>query len=186
MNTEYESFRSESQTSLDKAISFFKDELGRLRSGKANILMVQDVTFDGYGQIMTIKQAAALSVPDPHQIVIEPWDKSLLKEIERGVYKSGLDFSVVNDGQILRVQVPPMTEARKKDLVKYAKGLGEDSKIVVRNIRRDANAKIKDLFKDLSEDELRKELDTMQKETDSYISMIEDILKSKEKDIMSI
>ncbi len=186
MNLEYESYKTEAQASMDKAIQFLKDEFNRLKAGRASIVMVEDIVFEAYGQTTTIKHSSALSVPDPHQIVIEPWDKSLLKDMEKGIHNTGLDFSVVNDGQVLRINVPALTEQRKKELVKYAKGIAEDSKVAIRNVRRDINNKLKELTKELGEDTLRKELDFIQKETDSYINIIETLIKNKETDIMEV
>lgn len=186
MNPEYSAFKSDAQESMEKTIHFLKDEFNRLKAGRASIVMVEDVVFEAYGQPMTIKQSAALSVPDPHQIVIEPWDKALLKDIEKGIHNTGMDFSVVNDGKILRINVPPLTEQRKKELVKYAKGIAEDAKVAIRNIRRDINTKLKDLTKEISEDDMRKELDTIQKQTDTYITNIDTIMKTKENDIMEV
>ncbi|MGL4387874.1 MAG: ribosome-recycling factor, partial [Brevinema sp.] len=110
MTSEYLSFKQEAQESMDKAIKFLKDEFSRLKAGRASIIMVEDISFEAYGQMMTVKQAAALSTPDAHQIVIEPWDKGLLKDIEKGIHNTGLDFSVTNDGKILRISIPPLTE----------------------------------------------------------------------------
>lgn len=186
MNPEYVSYKKETHDSMEKTIQFLKDEFSRLKAGRANIIMVEDISFEAYGQTMNIKQSAALSVPDPHQIIIEPWDKSLLKDIEKGIHNTGLDFSVINDGKVLRINIPPLTEDRKKELIKYAKGIAEDSKVALRNVRRDINNKIKELSKEFGEDETRKELDIIQKETDTYIHDIETIMKNKEKDIMEV
>ncbi len=186
MNPEYQSFKTEAQDSMEKTIQFLKDEFSRLKAGRASIVMVEDITFEAYEQVMTIKQSAALSVPDPHQILIEPWDKGLLKDIEKGIHNTGLDFSVVNDGKVLRISIPPLTEQRKKELVKYAKGIAEDAKVAIRNVRRDINTKLKDISKEISEDDMRKELDLVQKSTDTYISNIDTIMKNKENDIMEV
>ncbi len=186
MTPDYQAFKKEASESMEKTIQFLKDEFSRLKAGRASIVMVEDITFEAYEQVMTIKQSAALSVPDPHQIVIEPWDKALLKDIEKGIHNTGLDFSVVNDGKVLRINIPPLTEQRKKELVKYAKGIAEDAKVGIRNVRRDVNAKLKDLAKEISEDDMRKELDLVQKNTDSYIANIDAIMKTKENDIMEI
>ncbi|MGL4367366.1 MAG: ribosome recycling factor [Brevinemataceae bacterium] len=186
MTPAYEALKKNAQESMEKAIDFLKDEFNRLKAGRANIVMVEDITFEAYNQTMTIKQIAALSVPDPHQIVIEPWDKTLLKDIEKGIHNTGLDFSVTNDGKILRINIPPLTEQRKKELVKYAKGIAEDTKVVIRNTRRDINNKIKEIAKELSEDDIRKELEKIQKETDAYITVIDETMKTKEQDIMEV
>ncbi|MGL5254091.1 MAG: ribosome recycling factor [Brevinema sp.] len=186
MTPEYQAFRKDAQAGMDKAISFLKDEFNRLKAGRASIVMVEDITFDAYGQPSNIKQNAAISVPDPHQIVVEPWDKSLLKDIEKGIHNSGMDFSVTNDGKVLRISIPSLTEERKKELVKYAKGIAEDAKVVIRNARRDINSKLKDIAKEISEDDMRKELDKIQKETDAQIAIIDEAMKSKEKDIMTV
>ncbi|MGL4677641.1 MAG: ribosome recycling factor [Brevinema sp.] len=186
MNSEYQALKQDAQDSMEKTIHFLKDEFNRLKAGRASIVMVEDIVFEAYGQNTSIKQSAALSVPDPHQIVIEPWDKSLLKDIEKGIHNTGLDFSVVNDGKVLRINIPPLTEQRKKDLVKYAKGIAEDSKVAIRNIRRDINTHLKEFSKEISEDDMRKELELIQKNTDSYINTIETIMKNKENDIMEV
>lgn len=186
MTPEYLSFKQEAQENMDKAIKFLKEEFNRLKAGRASIVMVEDIPFEAYGQTMTIKQSAALSVPDPHQIIIEPWDKNLLKDIEKGIHNTGLDFSVTNDGKILRINIPPLTEQRKKELVKYAKGIAEDAKVVIRNSRRDINNKLKEFSKELSEDDVHKELDKVQKDTDNFIALIDDTMKNKEKDVMEV
>lgn len=186
MTPEYQAFKKEAQNGMDKALAFLKEEFNRLKAGRASVVMVEDILFEAYGQPSTVKQMAALTVPDPHQILIEPWDKALLKDIEKGIHNSGMDFSVTNDGRVLRVSVPPLTEDRKKELVKYAKGLAEDAKVVIRNGRRDINSKLKDISKEISEDDMRKELDKVQKETDSHIAAIDEAMKTKEKDIMSV
>ncbi len=186
MNPDYLSCKQQSHESMEKAIHFLKDEFNRLKAGRASIVMVEDITFEAYGQITTIKQSAALSIPDPHQVLIEPWDKSLLKDMEKGIHNTGMDFSVLNDGKALRINIPALTEQRKKDLVKYAKGIAEDSKVVIRNVRRDINQKLKDISKEISEDDLRKETDLVQKDTDNYIKVIDEAMKNKEKDIMEV
>lgn len=186
MTPEYISLKNNAQANMNKAIAFLKEEFTRLKAGRANVIMVEDITFEAYDQIMTIKQSAAISTPNAHQIIIEPWDKTLLKDIEKGIHKTGLDFSVVNDGKILRINIPTLTEQRKKELVKYAKGLAEDTKIVIRNTRRDINNKVKEISKEFSEDEIRKELDKIQHETDSHIATIDEIMRNKEKDIMEV
>ncbi len=186
MNPEYEAYKKEAHQSMEKAIQFLKDEFNRLKAGRASIVMVEDITFEAYGQMTTIKNSSALSVPDPHQIVIEPWDKALLKDMEKGIHNTGLDFSVVNDGKVLRINVPALTEQRKKELVKYAKGIAEDSKVAIRNVRRDTNNKLKEFTKEFGEDGLRKELESVQKETDIYITAIENLMKTKETDIMEV
>lgn len=186
MNPEYETYKKSAHENMEKAIHFLKDEFNRLKVGRANVVMVEDITFEAYGQIMTVKQSAALSVPDPHQIIIEPWDKNVLKDIEKGIHNTGMDFSVLNDGKILRINIPTLTEQRKKEVVKYAKGIAEDAKIVIRNVRRDINNKLKEISKEISEDDMRKELELIQKDTDNYIIEIDAQIKKKEKDIMEI
>jgi ribosome recycling factor len=188
MIEEFERFKREANDKMDKAIAYLKDEYKRLKIGRASIAMVEDIKFDYYGNHSPVKQAATLSTPDPHTIVIDPWDKNVLHNIEKGISESNLGFNCSNDGRVIRVSIPPLTEERKKELVKYAKELAEEAKIVIRNERRDINSQVKKFSKEghISEDAERKELDEIQKVTDDHNKNIDEIFDKKEKEIMEI
>lgn len=188
MVEEFLKLKREANERMDKTIQFFKDEIKKVRTGRATVGMVEDVRFEYYGNMTPIKQAASLTTPDPHTIVIDPWDKSALKAIEKGLVESGLSFPVVNDGKVLRINIPPLTEETKKEYIKKLKEIAEEAKIAIRNERRDINEKIKKFTKDghISEDEERKEFDEIQKVTDNHIKLIDDLTAKKEKEIMEI
>ena len=151
-------------------------------------MLVDKIRVDSYGAMSPIKTVASLSVPEPRILMIQPWDKSMLAPIEKAIMTSDLGIMPANDGNVIRLTMPEMTEDRRKDLVKVAKGRAEDGRVSVRNARRDANTILKKMEKDkeLTEDESKKFQKTIQDKTDAYISKIEDILQSKEKDIMEV
>jgi ribosome recycling factor len=188
MVEEFLKLKNEATQRMDKTIQFFKDELKKVRTGRATVGMIEDIRFDYYGVSTPIKQAASLSTPDPHTIVIDPWDKSILKAIEKGIVESGLKFNVTNDGKVIRINIPPLTEETKKEYIKKAKELGEEAKIAIRNERRDINEKIKKFSKEghISEDEEKKEFDEIQKVTDAHIKLIDELVAKKEKEIMEV
>ena len=188
MVEEFIKLKKEANDRMDKTIQFFKDEIKKVRTGRATVGMVEDIRFDYYGNSTPIKQASSLSTPDPHTIVIDPWDKSILKAIEKGIMESGLNFPVVNDGKLLRINIPPLTEETKKEYIKKLKEIGEEAKIAIRNERRDINDRVKKFSKDghISEDEERRELDEIQKVTDNHIKLIDELIAKKEKEIMEI
>ncbi len=188
MIEEFKELKLTANEKMDKAIHHLEDEFKKLKTGRANVAMVEDIKFNYYNNPTPIKQAASLSTPDPHTIIIDPWDKSALHDIEKGISEANLGFTASNDGKSIRVSIPPLTEDRKKDLVKYAKELGEVTKVVIRNARRDINDRVKKMTKEghISEDEERKELDEIQKVTDNHNAKIEQILQHKEKEIMEV
>lgn len=188
MKEEFQVLKKDANEKMDKAIHHLTEEFKKLRTGRANISMVEDIKFTYYGNPSPIKQAASLSIPDPHSIVIDPWDKSILHDIEKGIADAGLGFTASNDGKIIRISIPPLTEERKLELVKYAKKVAEDTKVVIRNSRRDINNHIKKLAKEsvISEDEEHKELDLIQKVTDNHSKKIDSLMTSKEKEIMEV
>ncbi|URA09964.1 ribosome recycling factor [Thermospira aquatica] len=182
----FEKFKKEAKDRMDKALSHFMEELKHVKTGRASIGMVEDIRFDYYGTPTPIRQAASLNTPDPHTIVIDAWDKSILKNIEKGINDANLGFTVVNDGKVLRVAIPPLTEDSKKALVKKIKEMGEEIKVTIRNERRDINNHIKELVKGghISEDDERRELDAIQKITDDHIKHIDELVEKKAKEIM--
>ncbi len=188
MVEEFLKLKKEANDRMDKTIQFFKDEIKKVRTGRATVGMVEDIRFEYYGNMTPIKQAASLSTPDPHTIVIDPWDKSILKSIERALAESGLNFPAVNDGKLIRINIPPLTEETKKEYIKKLKELAEEAKVAIRNERRDINDKVKKFTKEghISEDEERRELEEIQKVTDNHIKLIDELTGKKEKEIMEI
>jgi len=173
---------------MNKAIATLKRELSSLRAGRANPAMLDRVMVDYYGTPTPISQLANISVPEPRMLTIQPWDKTALKEIDRALQQSDLGISPSNDGVIIRLIIPPLTEERRKDLVKLAGKSGEESKVAIRNIRRDANDDIKKLEKaaTISEDESRRHQESIQKTTDKFIAEVDKVVKDKEKDILEV
>ncbi|GIO06128.1 ribosome recycling factor [Brevibacillus reuszeri] len=173
---------------MNKAIATLKKDLSSLRAGRANPAMLDRVLVDYYGSPTPISQLANISVPEPRMLIIQPWDKAALKEIDRALQQSDLGISPSNDGVVIRMVIPPLTEERRKDLVKLAGKSGEDSKVAIRNIRRDANDDIKKLEKaaTISEDESRRHQESIQKTTDKFIAEVDKIVKDKEKDILEV
>jgi len=180
--------KKEANERMDKSIQHLKDEFKKMRTGRANIAMIEDIRFDFYGNLTPLKQAASLSTPDPHTITIDPWDKSALKSIEKGISDSNLGFTAMNDGKIIRVAIPPLTEETKLGYVRKIKEIAEEIKVAIRNERRDINAHVKKMTKDghISEDDERNELDNIQKVTDNHIKTIDDLISKKEKEIMEV
>lgn len=171
-----------------KTIEALKKDFATIRTGKANPSVLNGVTVEYYGSPMPINQIASVSAPEPQMIVIKPYDKSIIKAIEKAVLTADLGFNPQNDGDIVRIPVPSLTEQVRKELVKKSKKIAEDNKVAVRNIRRDAMDQLKKLEKDslISEDELKRYSDSVQKLTDKYIETVDKVASEKEKDIMAI
>ncbi len=171
-----------------KTIEALKKDFASIRTGKANPAVLNGVTVEYYGSPMPINQIASVSAPEPQMIVIKPYDKSILKAIEKAIQTADLGFNPQNDGELVRIPVPALTEQTRKDLVKQAKKIAEENKVAIRNIRRDAMDALKKLEKDsvISEDELKRRSDEVQKVTDKQIESIDKLAAEKEKDIMSI
>ena len=173
---------------MGKTIENIRYELNKFRTGKASATILDGVKVNYYGSIVPLKQAANISVPEARLITIQPWDKSMINEIEKAILKSDLGLTPMNDGHIIRLPIPQLTEERRINLVKQAKRLGEEGKISIRNTRREANEKIKKAEKnhEISEDDSHRSQDEIQKLTDEYIEKIDEILKKKETEIMEI
>lgn len=170
------------------AIDGLKRELVKVRTGRANPALLDGVRVDYYGTPTPLNQMAAIQIPDARLIVVKPWDKSALGLIEKALNEADIGISPQNDGEVIRLPIPPLTEERRKEFVKVARAKGEDARIAVRNSRRDGNELLKETQKggDITEDELRRALEKMQEETDKYIAQVDDILGKKEKEIMQI
>src|SRR5579863_8584729 len=176
------------KTRMEKAVTDLQHEMAAIRTGRASVSLFDSVKVDYYGTPTPINQVANLHVPEPSLITIQPWDVSQIGAIEKAIRSSGLGLNPGNDGKIIRVPLPALTEDRRKEIVKRLHGVVEDHRVALRNIRRDANEHIKKLLKDkaVSEDEERKALDDVQKMTDGYIAKVDASAKTKEKDILDI
>jgi ribosome recycling factor len=170
------------------AIEALRKEFGSIRTGRASLALIDGISVDYYGTMTPIQQLASLSVPESRQIAIQPWEQRIIPEIEKAIMKSDLGLTPMNDGKMIRINIPVLTEERRKQLVKVVKKRAEEAKVAVRNIRRDSNEELKKLEKDthLSEDDAKKEHDDIQKITDSFIKKIDEVLQHKEKEIMEV
>ena len=173
---------------MEKAIGAYSRELASIRAGRANASLLDRISIDYYGTATPLSQMAGISVPEARLLVIQPYDKTTLGDIEKALMKSDIGITPSNDGSVIRLAIPALTEERRKDLVKLVGKDGEEAKIGIRNIRRDANDEFKKLEKsgDITEDELRRFGDEIQKLTDAYIVKIDEVGKDKEKEIMEV
>lgn len=179
---------NDTEDKMAKAIYYLKQDLAALRAGRANPAMLEKVMVDYYGQPTPINQLANITVPEARLLVIQPWDKSSIPDIEKAIMKSDVGITPSNDGNVIRIAIPQLTEERRKDLVKVVKKKAEEARVAIRNIRRDANEMIKASEKDklISEDEAKKGMDDVQKLTDKFIKDVDMVLQAKEKDIMEV
>ncbi|MFP5246730.1 MAG: ribosome recycling factor [Thermoanaerobaculia bacterium] len=176
------------QHRMDSSIQSLHAHFKTLRTGRANAAMLDSVHVDYYGTPTPLAQAASIKVPEPALIVVEPWDKSMVAPIEKAIRNADLGLNPASDGKVIRVPVPALTEERRKELVKKAHGMAEESRTAIRQMRRDGNDKLKKLLKDraISEDEEKRALDEIQKLTDKHIDEVASVLKHKEQDIMAV
>jgi ribosome recycling factor len=183
-----EELKTDSERKMTNAMKALHTELAAIRTGRATPSLLDQVKVDYYGTATPVNQLANVSVPEPRMIVIQPWDKGLLKDIERAIMTSDLGINPNNDGTVIRLNLPILTEERRKELVKVVNKKGEASRVEVRNIRRDFNDAVKKLLKakEITEDDAKDAQDVSQKLTDKYMKQIEDILAKKEKEVMSI
>lgn len=173
---------------IDKTLGDLAQNLAKIRTGRANTAMLDSVKVDFYGTPTPLNQCAALGVPEPRMITVKPWDKGIMKEIEKAIREANLGFNPMNDGEIIRVPIPALTEDRRKDLAKQVKSKGEDHKVSIRNERRDANEKLKGLLKDkkITEDENKRTQEKVQKETDAGITKVDEAVAKKEKEVLEV
>ncbi|MBO4704802.1 MAG: ribosome recycling factor [Spirochaetaceae bacterium] len=171
---------------MKKTVASLKDEFNTIRTGRASASLFDKVRVDYYGEKTPLSQVATISIPEARMVVIQPWDKGLIKEIEKGILSADLGLNPSNDGKVIRIAIPPLTAERRKELCKQAKNIAENSRVAIRNIRRDGNDDLKKQQKDgiLTEDSLKTAEDALQKSTDSFIQEINKILEAKEKEIM--
>lgn len=173
---------------MQKTIGVLKEDLGVIRAGRANPSILDKIVVDYYGTPTPLKQMAGISATDPRTITVQPWDKSALKNIEKAILSSDLGFNPTNDGSVIRINVPQLTEERRKELVKLVSKTGEQAKVALRNSRRDANEKIKKIEKasEISEDDSKKAIEEVQEIIDDFTKQIDVIIEKKEKEIMEI
>ena len=176
----------DTRESMSKSIEALKKELKRVRTGRASLSILDGIKVDYYGTLTPLNQTATLAVPESRLITIQPWDVSLIQDIEKAILKSDLGLTPANDGKILRISIPPLTEERRKELVRTVHKMCEEHKVSIRNARRDSNELLKSLKKDgdISEDEAFKAQDEVQKITDEHIKLIDECYTKKEKEIL--
>ncbi len=173
---------------IDKTIDDLKKELTRIRTGRANLNMLEGIRVNYYGNPTPLSGVASVSAPEPRLIIIKPWDKAALRDIEKAITEANLGINPQNDGEMIRLPIPPLTEERRKDIAKQVKSKGEDHKVAIRNIRRDANEALKTLLKDkkITEDDQKRATEKVQKETDAGIAAVDQVVVKKEKEVMEV
>ena len=181
-----EEIYKEAKGKMEKTKELLSQELLKIRTGRASPVILEGVKVEYYGTEVPLRQIASISVPEPRLLVVQPWDKNALSDIEKGIYKAGLGLTPQNDGNVIRIKIPPLTQERREELVRLCARLTEDSKIAIRNIRRDAKEKIKRLEKDkkISEDDARNGEKKLQEYTDEYIDALDELLEKKRKEIL--
>lgn len=178
----------DAEEKMKKAVKALEDEFKTIRTGRASAALFENIRVDYYDQKVPLNQVATISIPEARLVVIQPWDRSVLSGIEKAVQKSELSVNPNNDGKVIRINIPPLTEERRKELVKVVRNIAEKNRVSVRNIRRDANDELKNMQKssEIGEDQSKRGQDEIQKLTDRYIGEINSIVESKEKEIMEI
>lgn len=178
----------DAETRMSKSIEALKSELVSIRTGKASPSLLDPVKVDAYGSMMPLSQVASISVPQPRMLVVQPWDKTLVQPILKAIQKADLGLNPSDDGDLIRVPIPSLTEERRNELVKRVKQIGEEARVAIRNIRRDVNEEMKRVQKDghCGEDDLRRSIHEVQRTTDSHIETVDEILERKEKEILEI
>lgn len=173
---------------MDSSIDALKRELVKIRTGRASLSLLDGIRVDAYGSQMPLDQVGTLTIPESSMIAIKPWDPQMLPAIEKAILASDLGLTPANDGNVIRLTIPPLTEERRKELVKQVKKIGEEFKVAIRNVRREANDSLKKLKKDkeISEDDMFRLQDDAQKATDEYIKLVDEIVAGKEKEVMEV
>lgn len=173
---------------MENAAAATAREFASIRTGRASVTLLDRIHVESYGQRMPLKQVATVSVPDARTVVVQPWDKSIIKDVERAIYQSGLGLTPTNDGNIIRIHIPPLTEERRRELAKLVKKLAEEGKVAVRRARSDTNKAIKGAQKDgeISEDDATRLMEKVQELTDRYVERVETLLEAKEEELLEI
>lgn len=187
MNEEVKLFMDEAKEQMQNALAHLENELAKIRAGRANPKILNDVLVEYYGTPTPLAQVANISVPDPRTISVQPWEKQMIGPIEKAIRNANLGLNPDNNGEVVRINIPALTEERRKELVKQSRGVGETAKVSIRNARRDAIDEFKKMMKDGLPEDVAKDAEAeVQKITDNYTKKVEDILAVKEKDIMTI
>ncbi|WP_462137019.1 ribosome recycling factor [Candidatus Mycalebacterium sp.] len=182
-----EDIRNQTAERMGKTISALEGELSKLRTGKASTGLLEGLEVDYHGSKMPLNQVAGISAPDPQTVMIQPWDETIIGEIEKAVNQSDLGLSPARDGKLIRISIPPLSEERRKELVKVSSRIAEEHRVSIRQARKDLNTKVKAMEKEgMSEDESKKALANIQKSTDEFIAKINSLVEKKEKEIMEI
>jgi ribosome recycling factor len=183
-----EELKRNAEERMRKAVTALERDFAGLRTGRASAALIENIKVDYYGASTPLHQVGSVSVPDSRTITIQPWDRGAFALVEKAIHKSDLGLNPVNDGKIIRISIPPLTEERRKDLVKVARKYTEECRVAIRNIRRDANEALKKMEKDksMSEDDCKKAQDFIQKLTDSYVAQSDKVAQAKEKEIMEV
>ena len=183
-----EAIKQDAKSRMDKSIEALRNEVVKIRTGKATTTLLDGIKVDYYGNLTLLNQVGNISVLDAHNLSITPWDKSIVPAVDKAILEANIGLNPVSDGSNIRIPIPPLNEERRKELVKLVKNFGEDIKIAIRNIRRDANDHLKKLEKDkkISEDQLKDAEDDIQKLTDEHTKKVDEILKNKEEEIMEV
>jgi ribosome recycling factor len=176
------------QEQIKQTVDALKQGMTKIRTGRANAAMLDGVRVSYYGTPTPLAQCAAIAVPEPRLITVKPWDKSILKDIEKALHEANLGFTPQNDGEVIRLPIPPLTEQRRKEIAKQVKATGEEHKVAIRNERRDANEKLKGLLKDktITEDDNKRAQEKVQKETDGGIAQVDEVVAKKEKEVLEV
>jgi len=183
-----EDILTDAETRMGKSVDSLRSELTKIRTGRAHPSLLDQLMVDYYGTETPVNQVANVTVEDSRTLAVAPWEKQMVAVVEKAIINSGLGLNPSTAGNLIRIPMPPLTEERRRELVKVVKGEGENAKIAIRNIRRDANSDFKDLLKEkeISEDESRQAEDTVQKHTDKYVASVDEVIAVKEKELMEI
>ena len=184
----HEDVVSDLKQRIDKTLEDLKRDLSKVRTGRASTSILDGIRVDYYGTPTALSGVANLNTPEPRLITIKPWDKGTLKDIEKAIREANIGLNPMNDGEIIRLPFPPLTEERRRDIAKQVKSKGEEHKVAIRNVRRDANEMLKDLLKDksITEDDLKRATERVQKETDAGVLKVDEIVAKKEKEVMEV
>ena len=176
----------DTEQKMKKSIQAIQDDFNAIRTGRASSALFEKIRIEYYGEQVPLNQVATISIPEARLVVIQPWDRSVLTEVEKAIQKSELSVNPNNDGKVIRINIPPLTEERRKEFVKLAKNKAEQARVSIRNIRRDANEALKSLQKngDISEDDAKRGMNEIQKQTDLFIEEVNGFLEEKEKEIL--
>jgi ribosome recycling factor len=184
----HEDVVSDLKQRIDKTLEDLKRDLSKVRTGRASTSILDGIRVDYYGTPTPLSGVANLNSPEPRLITIKPWDKGTLKDIEKAIREANIGLNPMNDGELIRLPFPPLTEERRRDIAKQVKSKGEEHKVAIRNVRRDANEMLKDLLKDksITEDDLKRATERVQKETDAGVLKVDEIIAKKEKEVMEV